>query len=308
MRSRTRIAITSFAALAAVLIAAGITGGSSREAHAATGGVSIKNFAFTPATISIRVGEQVRWINDEDSTPHTVTSEKSGAFSSKTLRPGDSFLTAPFTTEGSFPYFCIIHPRMRGVVNVGAAAGAPSAPFPALAAAPISFRLTGAQEVPPVTTAANGQFNATAGANSLTWAAQAYGVGITMAHIHVGAAGTNGPIVAFLFGPDAGGQNQLNLSGTITEANLTGPLAGKWADFSKALAAGQLYVNFHTLANPGGEIRAQLATAAPAAPATGNAAAGSPAARPWLALMAGVLAVSGGGLVVGSRLRARRLR
>jgi plastocyanin len=291
----------------AVFIAAGVSAGASHDAHAATGGVSIKNFTFNPATINIKVGEQVRWINDEDSIPHTVTSETSGAFNSPTLRPGESFLSQPFATEGSFPYFCMIHPRMRGVVNVGAATGSPSAGFPALAAAPISLRLSGANEVPAVTTAANGQFNATVGASSLTWAVQAYGVGITMGHIHLGAAGTNGPVIAFLFGPDAGGQNQINVSGTITEANFVGPMAGKeWSDFTAAMAAGQLYVNFHTKANPGGEIRSQIGGgAAPAAPATGNAQASGTSTLSWLAIAAGVLVVSGGGAVVYSRVRRR---
>jgi hypothetical protein len=134
-----------------------------------------------------------------------------------------------------------------------------------------------------------------------------------MGHIHLGAAGTNGPIVAFLFGPDAGGQNQLNLSGTITEANFVGPMAGKkWSDFASAMAAGQLYVNFHTKANPGGEIRAQIpgtaggaAAPAPSAPATGNAATGGSSSAQWLAMTVGVLAAAGGGALVVSKVRRR---
>ncbi|MBA4179515.1 MAG: hypothetical protein C0506_02905 [Anaerolinea sp.] len=303
MRSLTRIALTTITALAAFVLASGVVGNGHETASAATGGVSIKNFRFSPATITIKVGEQVRWINDEDTVPHTATAEKTG-FGSKTLRSGDSYLTEPFTAEGSYPYFCVIHPGMRGVVNVGAATGSPSAPLAALAPAPISVRLQGAQEVPAVTTVANGTFTATPGANSLTWAAQVYGTGFTAAHIHSGAAGTNGPVVAFLFGPDSAGQNQLNLSGTITEANLVGPMAGKWADFSRALASGQLYANFHTIANPGGEVRAQI-TSVPGAPSTGTSADSPARSTSWLAVLAAVLVVTGGGLVAGARLKAR---
>lgn len=306
MRTLTKTALIALIAVTTVSFAAGITGGGGQTASAATSGVSIKGFRFTPATINIKVGEQVRWINDEDTVPHTATSEKGGAFSSKTLRPGESFLTAPFTAEGSYPYFCILHPAMRGVVNVGEATGSPSAPPAALAPAPISLRLQGSQEVPAVTTGANGTFNATAGANSVSWAATIYGSGFTAGHIHSGAAGTNGPVVAFLFGPDTTGQNQLSLSGTITEAHLVGPMAGKWADFSRALAAGQLYVNFHTAANPGGEVRAQIHTT-PGAPSAGTSA-GSPASGlpSWLTVMAAALVVTGGGLVVGVKAKARR--
>ena len=304
MPSITRLALTAMAALTALLFASGIVGTGHETASAATGGVSMKGFRFVPATINIKVGEQVRWVNDEDTVPHTATSEKPG-FHSKTLRSGESFLTEEFATEGSFPYFCVIHPNMRGVINVGAATGSPSAPLAALAAAPISLTLQGAQEVPAVTTTSNGQFRATASANSLAWAASVYGVGITQGHIHSGAAGTNGPVVAFLFGPDTGGQNILSLSGTITEANLVGPMAGKWADFARALSTGQLYVNFHTKDNPGGEVRAQM-TGAPGAPKTGSSIAPATDGGSWLALMATVLLVAGGGLVVGAKVTARR--
>jgi hypothetical protein len=103
---------------------------------------------------------------------------------------------------------------------------------------------------------------------------------VTAAHIHLGAAGANGPVVAFLAGdfPPGGGRAQGVLAeGTITAANLVGPLAGM--DFSvliAALRAGGIYVNVHTNdgvapANtgpgdfPGGEIRGQVRTAGPSA-------------------------------------------
>jgi CHRD domain-containing protein len=94
-----------------------------------------------------------------------------------------------------------------------------------------------------------------------------------MAHIHRGPAGANGPIVVFLFGPVAPGGGTTNgviATGTITAANLVGPLAGQ--PLSALLAemqAGNAYVNVHTddgvpPANtgpgdfPGGEIRNQI--------------------------------------------------
>lgn len=143
------------------------------------------------------------------------------------------------------------------------------------ATAPINVTLTGANEVPPVTTSATGNFRATPGSSSLAFTLTANGTALTAAHIHQGAAGTNGPVVAFLFGPNAAGVSSINNSGTITAANLVGPMAGKtWAEFMTELNAGRLYVNVHSVQNPGGEIRGQI-PATPGAPRTGTSAATS---------------------------------
>ena len=90
--------------------------------------------------------------------------------------------------------------------------------------------------------------------------------GVTQAHIHVGALGANGPIVIFLYGFDSTGafsaEDCKRLSkGIATPANLIPrPAIGinTWDDFVAALLAGNTYVNVHTLAFPGGEIRGQL--------------------------------------------------
>jgi len=89
--------------------------------------------------------------------------------------------------------------------------------------------------------------------------------GVTQAHIHVGAIGTNGPIVIFLYGFNAAGfsaEDCTRLSkGIATPANLIPRSTigiNTWDDFVAALLAGNTYVNVHTLAFPGGEIRGQL--------------------------------------------------
>ena len=138
----------------------------------------------------------------------------------------------------------------------GSAQAPPSVNIPQLT-------LTGAQEVPPVTANATGFFSGSVTANSLTFDLSAVADRITMAHIHVGAAGTNGPVVAFLFGPDEAGVPAIHPTGTITAANLIGPLAGDWAGFAAALAAGNLYVNVHTVDNPTGVVRAQIPATTP---------------------------------------------
>jgi plastocyanin len=89
------------------------------------GMVSIQGFAFNPGTITVRVGQQVVWVNN-DSAPHTTTSGScSGGtctpapgWDSGTLNPGQSF-SFTFTSAGTFTYFCRIHgASMQGTVVV----------------------------------------------------------------------------------------------------------------------------------------------------------------------------------------------
>jgi hypothetical protein len=141
-----------------------------------------------------------------------------------------------------------------------------------------SIQLTGANEVPAVTTTAEGEFLWRVTDAGIETQTVLIGADFTMAHFHLGKAGTNGPVVAFLFDPITAGQDAINATRTITAANLVGPLAGKTLDdLKKEIAAGNIYVNAHSLANPAGELRAQLpadAVPAPAAtpkpPATGS--------------------------------------
>lgn len=84
--------------------------------------------------------------------------------------------------------------------------------------------------------------------------------GVTMAHLHFGPIGTNGPVVVTLFSLATPGGNDAKIDhhGYVTKDKLVGPLAGNWEGFIAALAAGQIYVNIHTVTNQGGEIRGQL--------------------------------------------------
>jgi len=70
--------------------------------------------AYSPNPITIAVGGTVTWVNN-DSTTHTTTSN--GAGWDATLNPGGQF-SRTFTTAGSFPYHCTIHPGMVGTVTV----------------------------------------------------------------------------------------------------------------------------------------------------------------------------------------------
>ena len=141
--------------------------------------------------------------------------------------------------------------------------------------------LTGDNEVPPVNTDATGKIKLFANPQQSTLDYQISisdlnGV-VTGAHIHKGSIGTNGPVVATLktgntfagasastSGTDGGGSTSTSVSGTITSADLKGPLAGKQVtDLIRLIEDGKAYVNVHMHQNSNGEIRGQLKSSSP---------------------------------------------
>ena len=86
-------------------------------APAAGGGdaVSIKNFAFGPASLTVPAGSTVTWTND-DSAAHTATADD-GSFDSSSIAPGATF-SQTFDTAGSFAYHCSIHTNMKATIEV----------------------------------------------------------------------------------------------------------------------------------------------------------------------------------------------
>ena len=113
-------------------------------------------------------------------------------------------------------------------------------------AADVKVTLSGAEEVPPVTTAAKGSGTLMVGNDgAVSGSITTTGVAATAAHIHEAAAGKNGPVIV-----------PLTKSGDSGWAVAAG---AKLTDAQMAsLKAGNLYVNVHSAANPGGEIRGQL--------------------------------------------------
>ena len=78
--------------------------------------VSIQNFSFKPANITIKRGTKVIWIN-KDTTQHTATANNARSFDSGTLGPGRRF-SHTFKRAGKKAYHCEIHPSMKGSVTV----------------------------------------------------------------------------------------------------------------------------------------------------------------------------------------------
>jgi amicyanin len=85
------------------------------SAPVATEAVQIKNFGFSPATITVSAGSTVVWTN-KDSVQHDVTFD-AGGIASSVLNNGDTF-SHTFLTAGTYHYICTIHPFMRGTVIV----------------------------------------------------------------------------------------------------------------------------------------------------------------------------------------------
>lgn len=83
----------------------------------ATNKVTIQNYAFSPANISVKKGTTVTWTN-QDSVAHTVqeTDGKTGPMS-QDIDQGKSF-SFTYNTVGTFNYHCSIHPDMVGTVTV----------------------------------------------------------------------------------------------------------------------------------------------------------------------------------------------
>ena len=149
---------------------------------------------------------------------------------------------------------------LRGVCGVAAALAlaacgnlpTPSASSPSAARAStvttLTARLAGTSEVPPVTTPATGMVTASfeSGTRTLTWTATYSGLSgpATAAHFH-GPAGPGANAGVVLPFPSAA--SPIQGTATLTEAQAADLLAGRW------------YVNIHTAAHPGGEIRGQVA-------------------------------------------------
>lgn len=110
----------------------------------------------------------------------------------------------------------------------------------------MSLMLDGAHEVPAVMTTASGSGEVMVGADhSVSGSIKVAGMSPTMAHIHLGAAGKNGPVIVPLT--------------KTSESSFAVPDGSKLNDSQyESYLAGNLYINVHSAAHPGGEIRVQL--------------------------------------------------
>ena len=109
----------------------------------------------------------------------------------------------------------------------------------------VKVSLSGAEEVPPVKTSASGSGSfRLAEDGTLTGSVTTKDVAGTMAHIHLGAKGKNGPVIVPL--TKAGDTYSVPAGRKLTSAQV------------KAFKGGELYVNVHSARHKGGEVRAQI--------------------------------------------------
>ncbi len=82
--------------------------------------VFMKDFLFSPKTVTINVGESVKWTNKGKAEEgHTATGD---SFDSGVLKQGQSY-THKFSAAGTFDYICTLHSNMKGTIVVRASGG-----------------------------------------------------------------------------------------------------------------------------------------------------------------------------------------
>lgn len=139
----------------------------------------------------------------------------------------------------------------------------------------LAARVTGASEVPAVSTPGRGGFRATIDETTRVidyeFSFEGLQANVLQAHIHFAQKNVNGGIMVWLCGsatnPGPAGTQACPQSGTITGAILPsnimtittqGMATGEFEELVAALRAGLAYVNVHTAQSPGGEIRGQI--------------------------------------------------
>ena len=127
----------------------------------------------------------------------------------------------------------------------------------------LTAALSGSSETPPVVTGAFGSATVTVdmATQTVTYAVTVFNMptGTTASHFHVGGPALAGPTVVN-FTPATGISNDYSFSGTATTLSNARAEQGirSWEDFLQALLGGNTYINVHSTANPGGEIRGQV--------------------------------------------------
>ncbi len=119
-----RHTILAALAAAALLVGCGGDDTTSKAGTAATSAdattsdtIKIVDFIYEPDPVTVKAGQKIT-ITNEDDAPHTVTEEASPrSFDSDTVKGGASG-SVTFDKAGTFKYFCVFHPTMKGTVTV----------------------------------------------------------------------------------------------------------------------------------------------------------------------------------------------
>jgi plastocyanin len=101
------------------LLASGCGGqqASTPPASTSSPAVSVRNLAFTPASVTVPVGGKVVWRFEDGSIPHTVTADANSFGSAPNGLTSGTFEHS-FGQAGTYDYHCDFHPTMKGTVTV----------------------------------------------------------------------------------------------------------------------------------------------------------------------------------------------
>ncbi len=157
--------VTSVVAGVACLVVSGV---GAPGAWAATYGVSMVDFSFSPATLTVQAGDTVVWTNT-DAAPHTVTAD-GGSFDSGSVAPGGTY-SHTFSSAGVLAYHCGFHGAsggvgMSGQVTVEAAATTTTSTGPVATTAPGTPTSAGSDTVAVSPTSAGPQLARTGSSTS----------------------------------------------------------------------------------------------------------------------------------------------
>jgi hypothetical protein len=220
----------------------GLTGVTASHIHfgaaGANGGVMFSLFA-APATFTSPL---TKTLTSADFTAVAANGINTFADAVNAILAGNAYINVHTTAN--------VGGEIRGQIGV----------TPVATATTLNAALSAAQEVPPTTSTATGTATVTVDAakTTITVALNTTGLtGVTASHIHSGAVGANGGVMFSLFAAPATFTSPLTK--TLTSADFTA-VAGitTFADAVAAILAGNTYINVHTTANVGGEIRGQL--------------------------------------------------
>lgn len=188
----------------------------------ATDAVTVKNFTYMSANLTINVGDTVTWTNT-DSAPHTATSD-SPLFDTGTLTTGQS-ASFTFTTPGTFPYHCTIHPFMTASVTVNGSA-----------APPVLTHLTAS-----ATVGVKFSYTITAtGTQPITFSATLPS-GLTLSNATISGTFTAAGTVSIpLMATNSSGSDSQLLVVTVAPAGAAANLTGTWAGTLKSKSFSQI--------------------------------------------------------------------
>jgi len=116
IRNQTALIIFAAGSLFLANLSLGQTEKGASADDAKTNQIVIKDFHFTPQTLTVKSGKKITWIN-RDEEPHTVVSVEKQFKKSAPLDTDQEF-TITVGLPGTYTYFCSVHPKMTGTIVV----------------------------------------------------------------------------------------------------------------------------------------------------------------------------------------------